>query len=291
MLELIQSAYANANGTGMMFNDITGTTSQTAYSKNGNITYADVDAVRIKIALFENMIGASPIYYGSTFKQFVEYIKTGGATSTINGKALSSGDYFVPQVANIAVPVGDTWLPTGYYVPQILVGWVPTAAQVPLSLSLTQINQPNNTLISDGVYTIVYEVYKDYFTGTQAAVSGVQYMVLSGTTTYAGSSYYPGQVFIGVATTNIVSSGNTVVMDATSTGFHVLTYNLMSAILLLLQKEGVANNVVVQDQIYDIRVQLEALFYSASINNLSYTYATDLIQNLTDAVTLLIANN
>jgi hypothetical protein len=291
MLELIQSAYANANGTGMMFNDITGATSPTAYSKNGNINYADVDAVRIRVALFENMIGATSITYGNTFTQFVEYVKTAGTTSLINGKYLSAGDYFVPQTANIAVPVGDTWLPTGYYVPQILFSWLPTAAQIPLSLSLAQINQPNNTILSDGIYTINYEVYKDSFTGSQAAVIGTQYMVISGSSTYQSSTYYPGEVFIATVASNIISSGNIVIMDATSTGFHIITYTLISSILLLLQRESVRNNVVVQDQVYDIRVELEALYYSASTNNLSYTYATDLIQRLTDSVALLIANN
>lgn len=291
MLELIQSAYANSNGSAMMFNDITGTTSPTAYSKNGNIGYADVDAVRIKIALFENMIGASPITYGSNFTQFVEYIKTDGATSTINGKLLSAGDYFVPQSANIAVPVGDTWLPTGYYVPQILFSWLPTAAQVPLSLTLSQINQASSTVVLDGVYTNVYEVYKSSFTGTVTAVVGTTYMVLGGTTTYQGSTYYPGEVFTATVASSIVASNSVVIMDATSTGFHIIAYTLLSSILLLLQRESVRNNVVVQDQIYDIRVQLESLYYSASTNNLSYTYATDLLQKLNDSVVILLANN
>ena len=106
---LRQALTTNSDGTLALFTDTTGTTAPDSYSKSGNIGYADVDAVRIGIARYNNDALPTTLTAGGTFVQFTQYIKTGGSASTINGKLFSTGDYFVPQSAGITVPVDVTW--------------------------------------------------------------------------------------------------------------------------------------------------------------------------------------
>ena len=101
---LTQALTTNSDGTLALFRDTTGTTAPDSYGKSGNITYADVDAVRIGFARYNNGTAPTELTAGSTFVQFTEYIKTGGPASTINGKLMTAGTYFVPQSAGIAPP-------------------------------------------------------------------------------------------------------------------------------------------------------------------------------------------
>jgi hypothetical protein len=290
MLTLIHTLTANVSGNGSQFKDITGNTSTTAYSKSGNIGYADVDAVRIKIATYTRMQAAARVSFGANFIQYVEYVKIDGAPAVINGKTLGVGSYFVPSSAGIAVPSGDTWQETGYYVPLILNTWLPTAAQVPLDLSLAQMGQAG-TIILDDVYTIEYEVYKDVFSTTTTVTPG-QYMVLSGTCVFSGNTYYQGNVFTLMSSGSIViSSGSVVKMDSSSTGYSIIAYSLISSILLLQQSLDGKNEPAKDRQVNVIINQLTGLTYSQNTNNVSYEYSRNLLRNLQDRVIQLLSNS
>lgn len=284
-LLLVTNAVASNLGDYLNFQDITGTTYQTAYSKNGNIGYADVDGVRLKIATLSSIDSQQTLSAGDSIIEYVEYICTGG-TGTIDNKAVSSGNRYVFNTTGLIVPSGITFETTGNYVPPILATWLPTAAQVALSLSLSEVNQASNTTLEDSLYTIEYEVYVDSFTGTQAAVDTQQYMVLSSTATYNGNTYRAGDIFIAVGTTNIVAAGNVVKLSAATTSYFVITYNMLQEIFQLLP---VVPDTI-QEEIYGIRVQLESLSFSSQTNNVSYTYSQGLLAKLQNQVTQLLAN-
>jgi len=291
MLTLIHSLASSSIGTEGTFNDITGTTSATAYSKNGNITYADVDGVRIKIATYTRMQAAATVSYGDDFTQYAEYLKTEGSAQVIDGKTFNIGEYFVPQSANIAVPSGDVWEETGYYVPQVLDSWLPTAAEVPLTLSLAEMGQTGD-LILDDVYTIEYEVYKDVFSVTTAATAG-QYLVLTGSCEYLGDTFYPGEIIpVSASGDDITIVTATVAkMDSNSTGYSVITYNLTSS-MILLQQNLVGKNEPEKDrQINGMINLLNGMTYSQNTNNVSYEYCANLILNLQDQATYLLSNS
>jgi hypothetical protein len=284
-LLLVTNAVASNLGDYLNFQDITGTTSQTAYSKNGNIGYADVDGVRLKIATLSSIEDTATITTGDSITRYVEYLCTAGS-GTIDNKGVSSGNRYVFNTTGLTVPSTVTLETTGNYVYPVLATWLPTAAQVALSLSLSEVNQASSTTLEDSLYTIEYEVYVDSFTGTQAAVDTQQYMVLSSTATYNGNTYRAGDIFIAVGTTNIVAAGNVVKLSASTTSYHVITYNLLQEIFLALPIVPPA----IQEEIYGIRVQLEMLQNSANTNNVSYTYAQGLLAKLQNQMTQILAN-
>ena len=284
-LLLVTNAVASNLGDYLNFQDITGTTSQTAYSKNGNIGYADVDAVRLKIATLSSIDNVGTLVAGDSITRYVEYLCTAGS-GTIDNKAVSAGNRYVFNTTGLTVPSTVVLETTGNYVPPILNTWLPTAAQVALSLSLSEVNQASNTTLEDSLYTMEYEVYVDSFTGTQAAVDTQQYMVLSSTATYNGNTYRAGDVFIAVGTTNIVAAGNVVKLSAADTSYFVITYNLLQEIYLALPVVPTE----IQDQIYAIMVQLEMLQNSGNTKNVSYSYTSGLLAKIQNQMTNILAN-
>lgn len=284
-LELNTSYVAGEKGTTTLFNDITGVTAPNSYSKSGNIGYSDVDAVRFKIASLESINSVATLNAGDSFTQYVEYICTAGS-GTIDNKGIAGGQYFIPQISGLSVPSGMTFQTTGYYNPPILAEWLPTNNQIPLTLSLAQINQASATYVEDSLYTIQYEVYVDSFTGTQAAVIGQRYMVLTSTATYDGNTYRFGEIFIGNDTSSIVAAGNVVKLNAATTQYFTLTWNMLQVLFDLV----VIPDADLQKKIYGIRVQLEYLYNSCATGNVSYTYSLELIQRIQGLVVYL-ANN
>ena len=285
-LILNNSFIAGNLGDTAIFNDITGTTAPYAYGKSGNPTIADVDGIRLKIAYLASQYNIQTLVAGNTFTQFTEYICTLG-TGTIDNKGITVGSRFVPQLANLTVPNGMKFETTGYYVPQILATWLPTATQVALTLSLTQIGQAGSTLIADSTYTLEYEIYGDSFTGTQAAVNTKRYMVLSSTATYDGNTFRAGEVFTADDTSNIVASGNVVKLLDAKTTYATITYNLLKTIFEILPNASEET----QKAIYAIMVQIRGLEFSCATGNVSYTYARGLLNRLSDEVIYLTNNN
>jgi len=266
-LQLINTFIAGNDGDTAIFTDVTGATASTAYGRSGNITYSDVDAIRIKIANLNSIDNTTSLAATDSFTLYVGYICTGG-TGTVDGKALDSGDYFVPNTTELTVPSGMTFDTTGNYVYPWLAIWLPTAAQVPLTMSLAQINQSGNTTMEDSMYVLNYEIYIDQFTTSTAAVVNQQYLVVSGTCVYEGSTYRAGEIFIATTTGTITIVTATVAkLSATSTTYFVITYNMIQDILEILPTATQET----ETAIYGIRVQLEGLSYSAQTGNVSYT--------------------
>jgi hypothetical protein len=286
MLKIINTFISGALGDTAIFNDITGQTGPTAYGVNGNISIADVDAVRLKIANLLSMEAKQTLIAGQTFTQFKEYICTAGS-GTVDSKGIAAGEYFVPQIAGLSVPSGMEFTETGYYVPQILNSWLPTATQVGLTMDLSQIGQTGNSLIEDSVYTLEYSVFIDSFTGTQAAVLDSTYMVLSSTASYDGNTYRAGEIFIAIDTSNIVTVGNVVILSSAKTSYFVIEYNILKEIFGMIPTASQ----MTKNALFRIRMELQALAYSCMTGNVSYTYAQGLLSRLNDEVIYLKNNN
>jgi len=285
-LLLVTNAVASNLGDYLLFQDTTGTTSQTAYSKNGNIGYADVDGVRLKIATLSSIANVQTLVEGDSITRYVEYVCTEGS-GTIDNKGIAVGNRYVFNTTGLTVPSTVVLETTGNYVPLILNTWLPTSSQVALSLSLSEVNQASSTTLEDSAYTIEYEVYVDSFTGTLAAVDNQQYMVLSLTATYDGATYRAGDIFIATDTSNIVAAGFVVLLNSAVTSYFVITYNMLAEIFELLPVASEST----QNELYKIKTQLDALAFSGYTNNMSYTYAGGLLDRLQSEVTYLLANN
>ena len=286
MLRILNTLVVGSYGDTAIFNDITGQTSPYGYGVNGNITIADIDAIRLKIANLLTMEVRETLIAGQAFTQYKEYLCTQGS-GTINSKGIAAGEYFVPQITGLTVPNGMEFIETGYYVPLITNSWLPTANQVALTLSLVQIGQPDNSLIEDSLYTLQYEVYVSQFTGTQAAVNGQSYMVISSTATYDGNTYRAGEVFIGTDTTNIIAAGLVGLLSTATTSYQIIDYSLLRQVFTMLPTASE----MTRKALYAIRVELQGLEYSCTTGNVSYTYAQGLLNRVRDEVTYLQNNN
>lgn len=288
-LILNTQAQSGREGTTILFQDVTGNTAQNSYGKNGNILESDVDAVLIGISTLDSLANTQTLNAGQSIVPYVQYICTEG-NSTIDNKGVSAGDIIVFNTTGLVVPSGMTLVTTGNYYPIITDDWLPTATQVALTLSLSQLNQSDNTTLEDSVYTINYSVYNDKFRTTTAAISGQSYIVVLGTAAYDGNTYRKGDTFIASDTANItIISGEVAYLYATTTQYFTITFNMLRRIFELLTISGLSDST--KDQIYAIRVQLEALSFSCFTNNVSYTYAENLLQKINNQITYLLNNN
>lgn len=286
-LRLITNFAAGNDGDTALFQDTTGATASTAYSRNGNINYNNVDAIRLKIANLTSINNVTTLVATDAMTPYVELICTLGS-GTIDGKAVSVGDYFVPNTTSLVVPSGMEFETTGNYVYPWIAQWLPTAAQVPLTISLSEMNQSGNTTMEDSLYVLNYEVYVDSFSSTQAAVNGQQYLVISGTCSYAGSTYRAGDVFIAVSTSNIVIvSASVALLNATCQNYFVIVYNMTKEIFEILPVATEETHA----KINSILNQLNYLSFSDNTGNVSYTYTEGLLAKLQSEVTYLLNNN
>lgn len=282
-IELQTQILPTALGASLAFKDITGETSATSYSQNGNIGYASVTAIRLKTATYLSMLNVTTVSSGS-FTQYKEYQLT-GAACTVNGKTFSTGSYFVPQSAGIGV--SSTWVETGFYVyPQT---WLPTAAQVALDLSVTELNETGTT-VEDAIRELQYEVYYSQQTPTLAASSGTTYLVSgTGSVLYEGNTYYVGEVFTANTTGNItVASGSPKVnkLYATTNQYFASLYNITQSLYEVIVN-AFSRTSISQEDILEIRLMLEAITNMASTNNISLIKAQDLLVYATDKVYFL----
>jgi len=282
-MELINNFVAGNLGNTALFYDITGTTGADAYSKNGNIGYADVDAVRISIASLNSINTIQTLNAGDAITPFVEYKCTLGG-GVVDSKSVSLGNVYTFVQSGLTVPNGTTLESTGRYTPNTI--WLPTAAQVPLTLSLAELNQSGNTYMEDSLYITDYSIYDNIQSGTTAAANGAEYICVSGTTTYNGSTYRAGEIFVAVDTTNISTTGTYAKGYASTTSYFVVTYRMLKdifEILIASQDERV------NQEVYAIRMQLEALSFSAQTKNVSFIYASKVLELLQSKVTYLMA--
>jgi hypothetical protein len=278
-----------------LFKDVSGTTQPNGYGKGTNPSYGDVEGVRIKLANYSTMEDPTTISGGAEFEQFREYVKVSQTTSVINGKTFTVGTLFVPQVSGLVVPINDEWKTTGYYVPQILASWLPTASEIALNLNVTEFGQQANTPIEANIYAYTYEIYTDIETTTFAPIANQQYLVLSGSVVYDSDTYYAGEVLVTTDTSNItISTGSVAKLNATSYSYSPLIWDIEADLNTLIQNQIGKNNQDLINQteveINKIALKIQAIKYAAYNKNISLLYTYDSILFIQSRLTYLLAN-
>lgn len=277
----------SSDGTGAIFNDITGQTDSTAYDQSGNIAVANVAAVRIKIATYTTLSGLATLEHGEKFTRYKEYQKTDGELSTINGKNFYVGNYFVPSLEDLTVPTGDTWSETGYYVYPYLSTWVPTAAQVQNNISLTKLNQ-SGSAVYDDIYSYTYEIYETngVTTGTISSTYGARYLVTAGTATYDGSTFYPGDSFVAYTSGDpiVVTAGHCYKMYASCDAYAVLSFNTKSSLYQLVVEKAGSSCLKCWTELNNIKTQLDAISFMSETGNVALGPASKTLEWVNDAI-------
>ncbi len=218
---------------------------------------------------------------------YVELLCTEGS-GTIDGKAVSVGNYFVPNTTSLVVPSGMIFETTGNYVYPWIAQWLPTAAQVPLTISLSEMNQSGNTTMEDDMYILNYEVYVNSFSSTQAAVNGQQYLVQSGTCTYSGSTYRAGDIFIASSTSNIVIvSASVALLNATCQNYFIITFNMTQTLFEILPVATLQTHAEINSMLNEI----EGLTFACKTGDVSYTLVEGLLAKLESQTIVLLNNN
>jgi hypothetical protein len=213
-------------------------------------------------------------------------MNVGTVSITVDGKSIAVGDYFVPQAANIAVT--GTWQTTGFYVYPF--NWTPTAAQTPLTISPSQLNEVSDTIL-DSVRLMEYEVYYPQQTPTIAAVNGNTYLVTgTGTVTYNGNVYKPNETFTATNTLSITRTGTAVVkvLYATVTQYYTTLYNVYQELYNVTVSsfnKKCQCGYDMNTKIVLVRTQLEALNNMSATNNVSLTLSNEMLEFLTGEVT------
>jgi hypothetical protein len=282
-LELKTQILPTALGTSLAFKDITGTTSSTGYSQNGNIGYAAVTAIRLKMSTYLSMLNVSTLTSGATFTQYKEY-QLVGAACTVNSKSFSTGAYFVPQSAGIGVV--STWVETGFYV--FPHSWLPTAAEVALDISIAELGETGTT-VQDAIRELQYEVYSPQETSTISAFNGNTYLVSgTGSVSYAGNTYFVGEVFTAFNNTSItIPIGARVnILYAATNQYFASLYNVEQSLYEVIVN-AFSRTSISQEEILEIRLMLEAVQNMASTNNISLIKAQDLLVYAQDKVFFL----
>jgi len=275
----------SSDGTGAIFNDITGQTDSTAYGQNGNIFVSDVAAIRLKMATFTSLSGLAMLKAGEKFTQYKEYQKTGGQSSVVDGKTLYVGNSFVPRSKNLVVPTGDIWVETGYYVyPYIGTDvWVPNEAQVQNSISLSKLNQ-SGSAVYDDIYTYTYEIYFDIQSGSFTPVIGARYLCLTSSLTYNGSTYYPGDTFVAIDNNQISASGYFCKMYASTDAYAVLSFNTKSSLYQLVVEKAGSSCLKCWTDINNIKTQLDAISFMSETGNVALGPASKTLEWVNDAI-------
>jgi hypothetical protein len=279
------------------FRDTTGQLLSTAYGQSGNIAYADVKGIRLKIGNYTTVTYPAPPT-ANGFIQYTEYQKIGGSPEVINNKLFVAGDYFVPQFTGLTSSQLNSWQTTGYYVYPYLNSWLPNATEVPLDITVTQLGQSGSD-IEDNEYIDEYEVYYSEINTTAPAVVGVQYLVLGLPSnlnyyvTYGGHRYYAGEVFIGANTTNIVPhSASFVQLYAATTAYATMVYAIETGLNDLIEQQmGKGNQDLVNytyGEIIKISTKLQSLMYSSKTTNVSLLYCWETIQYLSARINQLL---
>lgn len=276
------------------FYDRTGDNGQNGYSQNGNIAYSSVKSIRIKTATYSTLSNVGQPT-NNVFVQYVEYQKVGGIPEIINGKTFSVGDLFVSQFIGITTADATNWNTTGYYIYPFLNGsWLPTAAQVPLEISVLQLNQSGDNL-QDNEYVYEYKIYNNDYSTMTAAVNATSYIVtISGYVTYNGNTYYEGEVFMASTTGNIVPSGGAhfSTLYAATSGYSTMVYSIESGLNDLIEEQIGTGNQDLTDTLYGniikISTKLQSLQYSSKTNNVSLLYCYQTIQQLQTEISYLL---
>lgn len=273
----------STSGTGAIFNDITGQTDSTAYGQNGNIAVSDVAAIRLKMATFTSLSGLAMLKAGEKFTQYKEYQKTGGKVSSVDDKSFYVGNSFVPRIKDLTVPVGDTWVETGYYVYPYIDTWVPTEAQVQNNISLSKLNQ-SGSAVYDDIYTYTYEIYFDIQSGALTPVIGARYLCSLGSLTYNGSTYYPGDTFVAIDNNQISPDGLFCKMYASTDAYAVLSFNTKSSLYQLVVEKAGSSCLKCWTELNNIKTQLDAISFMSETGNVALGPASKTLEWVNDAI-------
>lgn len=277
-----------SNGSGSIFNDVTGSTGDDSYGKAGSLDYNQVGAIGIKMATYTTLTGLATLKSGEKFIKYKEYIKKIGNPSTVDSKVLITGSFFVPRVDNLTVPNNDEWQETGYYVYPYLSTWLPTSSQVQNNISLSKLNQ-TGLEISDDIYTYTYEIYQTNgtTTGTINSVLGAKYIVTQGTVTYNGSTFYPGDTFVSSFNNYpiVVTSGGCYQMFASVDAYSVIDYNTRQRLYQLVMEKSGSSCIKCWSKISKMVTQLDSIGFMSSTGDVAMGPASETLKWVNDEIT------
>lgn len=298
------SEYLSPEGNEIAFQDVTGTNSATAYGVSGNIAAASVTTVSVLIARLSDINNITELTYSALapvkFSRYVQYQKTAGSASVIDGKTFTIGDTFIPRNASLVVPAGDTWETTGYvYIP---TSYLPTSTS-PAYFSISDLNQ-EGSYIADDLYVTSYGVFynggSEYprvatiNAGTPAnSYDGATYKVISGFVTYKGSTYYAGEIFTASDVSSIAPTGATIGIQYAATVYYKPLLYSINQDLFTCITAAIAQNVYgrqgVSKQVMLIRMVIESMENAAYTNNVSFTQMSDNIAYIQRELDTLIS--
>jgi hypothetical protein len=273
----------SSDGTGAIFNDITGQTDSTAYGQNINIPVSDVTGVRIKIATYTSLSNVAMLKPGEKFTQYKEYQKTNGEASVIDDKTLYVGNTFVPRLEDLVVPSGDTWIETGYYVYPYVESWLPTAAQVQNNISLSELNQ-SGSAVYDDIYVYTYEVYYNSLYTDISAQIGSRYLCLGDGVEYNGSIYSYGDSFVATDTNTITGFPGFCQMYASCDAYAVLSFNTKSSLYQLVVEKAGSSCLKCWTELNNIKTQLDAISFMSETGNVALGPASKTLEWVNDAI-------
>jgi len=272
------------------FYDLTTDNGTNGYGIDGNITYSDIKAIRLLTADY-NTLNTPSVPAEGGFTQYVQYMKISGSPELIDGKTFNVGDIFVPQSTGLTTVSPENWETTGYYVYPFLNTWLPTAAQTPLEISISQLNQSGNT-IANNIYIYGYEVYYNQQTDDFTTVENATYMLIGGSAIYLGNMYVSGEVFTATDSSEAIVTGTVVQLYASTSGYAPLIYEILTGINDLTEQQiGLNNQDLVQPQenyILKLRTKIEAINYACKTNNVSMLYCYETIQYLQARISQLL---
>ena len=280
------SEYLSPAGDEIAFKDVTGTDSATAYGVSGNITQASVTALSVLIARLSDINNPAELTAGAKFSRYIQYQKTAGSASTIDGKTFTIGSTFIPRNTSLVVPIGDIWVSTGYvYIP---TSYSPLSSN-PAYFSISDLNQ-EGSYIADDLYVTSYSIfynggstYPNVGTingGTGAAAyDGATYKVISGSVTYNSNTYYAGEMFTASNTNTITPAGATIGIQYAATVYYKPLLYSINQDLFTCITAAIAQNVYgrqgVSKQVMLIRMVIESMENAAYTNNVSFTQMSD----------------
>lgn len=277
-----------SDGSGAIFNDVTGSTGDGSYGKGGSLDYNQVGAIGIKMATYTTLSNIETLKADDSFILYKEYVKIGGSPSTIDSKVFTIGQFFAPVTGGLNVPTGDTWKETGYYVYPFLSTWLPTSSQVQFNITLEKLNQ-TGLQISDDIYAYTYEIYQSNGTtnGSFNSISGAKYLVTEGTVTYNSNTFYPGDTFIAEFTGYSIQvvSGHCYQMFASVDAYSVIDYNTRQRLYQLVMEKTGSTCAKCWSKISKMVTQLDSIGFMSSTGDVAMGPASETLKWVNDEIT------
>lgn len=296
------SEYLSPAGDEIVFKDVTGTSSASSYGMSGNIAQNQVTALSVLIARLSDVNNQTELRAGNKFSIYVQYQKTAGSSSVIDGKTFTIGDTFIPRLASFVVPsgTGDVWMTTGYvYIP---TAYTPESTD-PAYFSISDLNQ-QGSYIADDLYITSYSIFYDGGTeypdvafinqgDARDAYDGATYKVIAGSVTYDGNTYYAGEMFTASRPTTISPIGATIAIQYAATVYYKPLLYSTTQDLFTCVTAAIAQNAYgrqgLSRQILSLRLLIESLDNAAYTNNVSFTQMSDNIAFLQTELNTLIS--